>query len=146
MPESTDPEQSERRRIGDETSQQHRPGEYRSSRQARPSRPFRSNDPFERIWTNAGLRISGNDTVHAVRIICDNNGNRRPAPACHTGHDQYDSDALQPIYFESVSCGHCKKNGVAWNEGRPYDPDLNQQPLPGMPSARTFPPSDSAAG
>lgn len=143
MPESTDPTDhrpSEHPRSGHTPLHQHRPSDHRWSHQAAPSRPFGPTDPFERLWNNAALRIAGRTTVHAVRVTPDGGGKKCPAPACHTGHDRYTPEELEPVYDKPVNCDSCNSKRVAWDEGRPYDPNRNQMILPGMPLAPIFPP------
>lgn len=149
MPESTDPaehRQPEHSIPNHAPTHRHRPGSHRWSQGAAPSRPFGPTDPFERIWDNAALRIAGRTTVHAIRVTYDGEGNKCPAPACHTGHDRYNSEDLHPIYDKPVNCDSCNSKRVAWEEGRPYDPNRNQMILPGMPVAPIFPPRDAAPG
>lgn len=143
MPESVDPTDhrpSEHPSSEHTPPHQHRPSDHRWSHQAAPSRPFGPTDPFERRWNNAGLRIAGRTRVHAVRVTTDRHGNKCPAPACHTGHDRYSSEDLQPVYDTPVNCDSCNSKRVAWDEGRAYDPNRNQMILPGMPLAPIFPP------
>lgn len=105
-----------------------------------PSRPLGVRSPLHRIWHNAGLRIAGSSTVHAIRITPRPDGGERVSPACHTGHARADvSDKLAPVYHQAVNCQNCWTYRMPQQHGRPYDPNSNQLVLPGMPLMPSWP-------
>ncbi len=123
---------------------QHRPQWSRTHTPspAPPAPRVPRHDPRHRRWRNAALRIDGRATIHALRAAETTTGGQRVAPACHTGHDRGDdSESLQPIYDQPVTCDNCRTYRVAHDDGQPYDPNRNHWVLPlDLPAIECWPP------